>query len=435
MKRRLIALGVAAVLVLAACGTDGSGGGNGDGGAGSQAAGDVNLQFVLFGDAVETAGYQEMIDDFEAENPGITVTLSPVATQDDLLAKLTTGFAGGSPPDVFLINYRKYGQFADQEVLEPVGPYLAASDVLSEDDFADTALDPFRFDGETLTCMPQNISSLQVYYNVDLFEQAGVDLPDATWTWDDFLDAAEALTTDGRYGLGIEPSLIRLAPFVWSNGGELVDDPENPTRLTIAAGPAREALDFLLDLRLVHEVTPPEREELSEDSEARFLNGGLGMYLNSRRVVPTLRTIEDFTWDVAPLPVAPGGEPSTILHGDAYCMTRGSEHTDATWRFIEYANSPAGQTVLARSGRTVPSRTDVAESPAFLEPDQPPASAQVFLDVVPHIRPVPVTATWPRVEKEADKILEGIYYGRVGRDEGVEQMIQATAPLFGPPGG
>ena len=427
MKRTCTALMVAATLVLSACGNDGDGGDSGGGTA--------ELQFVLFGDAVETAGYQQLIDNFESENAGIEITLSPVATQDELLAKLTTGFAGGSPPDVFLINYRRYGQFADQGVLEPVGPYLDASEILSEEDFADTALDPFRFDGETLTCMPQNISSLQVYYNVDLFEQADVDLPAAGWTWDEFLEAAEALTTDGRYGLGIEPTLIRVAPFVWSNGGELVDDPENPTRLTIDQGAAREALDYFLDLRLVHEVTPPEREELSEESEARFLGGGLGMYLNSRRVVPTLRTITDFTWDVAPLPVATGGEPATILHGDAYCMTAASERKDAAWQFIEYANSQDGQTVLAESGRTVPSRLDVAESPAFLKPDTPPASAQVFLDVVPDIRPVPVTATWPRVEKEADNILEGIFYGHVDRDEGIERMTSETQPMFGPADG
>jgi multiple sugar transport system substrate-binding protein len=424
---RLVAAVVAAVALLAACG-DGST-------AGSSPDGNATLQFVLFGDAVETAGYQQLIDDFEADNPDVRVILSPVAKQDDLLAKLTTGFAGGSPPDVFLINYRRYGQFADQGVLEPVGPYLDDSDVIDESDFADTALEPFRFDGQTLTCMPQNISSLQVYYNVDLFEQSGAALPEAGWTWDDFLAAAQAITGDGTYGLGIEPTVIRLAPFVWSNGGELVDDAQAPTRLTIDEGAAREALDFFLDLQLKHGVVPPQREELSQDAESRFLGGSLGMYLNSRRSVPTLRTIDGFAWDVAPLPVAPGGEPSTIQHGDAYCMSRDGANPDATWRFIEFANSEAGQTTLAATGRTVPSRMDVAESPVFLEPAEPPASSQVFLDVIGDIRGTPVTATWPKVEKEADNILEGIFYGQTDREEGIRQMVVETMPLFGSPDG
>ncbi|HVM21426.1 MAG TPA: sugar ABC transporter substrate-binding protein, partial [Egibacteraceae bacterium] len=284
-----------AAVVLAACAT-----------AAPQSADLAEIQFVLFGDATETAGYQRMIDEFHETTPGVRVTMSPVAKQDDLLAKLTTGFAGGSPPDVFLINYRKYGQFAAQGVLAPVQPYLDASDNLDEGDFAQTSMDAFRFDGEELTCLPQNVSSLVVYYNADAFADAGVDPPTPGWSWDDFLAAAQALTGDGRYGVGVEPSLIRLAPFVWSAGGDLVDDHEDPTRLTILDGRARAAVDFFLDLQSEHGVVPPEREELSLDAESRFVNGGLGMLLDSRRVVPTLRTITGFEWDVAPLPVAPG---------------------------------------------------------------------------------------------------------------------------------
>ncbi len=422
------ALRGAAVLMAGALLAGGCGAGSGSDDA------DDALRFVLFGDPTETAGYEDLVTAFERANPDIDVEINPVADQDDLLVKLTTAFAGGRPPDVFLVNYRNYGQFAARDVLAPVQPRLDASKVIDEGDFAPAALDAFRFDGQELTCMPQNVSSLEVYYNVDMFEQAGVPLPKPGWTWDDFLSAAKALTSEGRYGVGTEPSIIRLAPFVWSAGGDVVDDPADPTTLTLDSGASRRGLDFFLDLQTVHHVAPPEREELSQDSEARFLAGRLGMYLNSRKSVPTLRTIEGFTWDVAPLPVAPGGEPVTILHGDAYCMAEASPQQDDAWRFIEFANSVEGQTILARSGRTVPSRVDVARSEAFLRPDAPPASADVFVDVIPTIRSVPHTATWSRVEKEADEVLEAIYYGRLDREEGIQQLVETTAPLFASPG-
>ena len=400
-------------------------------GAGSTGSDEEPIRLVLFGDPVETAGYEELVGAFEEQNPDVDVALSPVAEQDDLMAKLTTQFASGRPPDVFLVNYRNYGQFAASDVLAPVQPFLDGSSVIDEDDFAAAALDAFRFDGEELTCMPQNVSSLVTYYNVDMFEDAGVPLPEPGWSWDEFLSAAKALTGGGSYGVGTEASLIRVAPFVWSAGGEVVDDPSDPTRLTLDSGAARRGLDFFLDLQTVHGVAPPDREEQSQDSESRFLSGTLGMYLNSRKSVPTLRTIEDFTWDVAPLPVAPGGEPATILHGDAYCLADTGRKTDA-WRFVEFANSVAGQQILARSGRTVPSRTDMATSKAFLRPDVPPAHARVFTDVVPTIRSVPHTASWARVESEADSILTELYYGRVDREEGIDLLLQATEPLFGP---
>lgn len=419
---------VAATAGVAACSAGGSAGGpaTGDGG--------TTVSFVLFGDPTETAGYETLADQFEAANGDVDVQLAPVASQDDLLAMLTTSFAGGSPPDVFLINYRSYGQFAQQGVLAPVADRLASSEVIAEDDFVDVALDAFRFDGSELTCLPQNVSSLAVYFNIDLFESAGLPLPGAGWTWADFLLAAQRLTGDGRYGLGTDANTIRLAPFVWSAGGELVDDTVAPTRLTLDTPEARRGLDFFLDLQTVHGVVPPEAEEQARESEVRFLDGDLGMYLNSRRVVPTLRTIQDFEWDVAPMPVGPAGESVSILHGDAYCMSAASEVPDAAWRFVEYANSFEGQTVLAESGRTVPSRTDVAASDAFLRPDVPPASAQVFVDTLSTLRAVPHTASWSQVESTADEIIEAMFYGQLDREEGLQQLADVTGPLFGDPG-
>lgn len=419
----LLAATMLAATMLAAC-------------SGKPSGDSSTITIVLFGDAEEIAGYRTLVDAFEDANPDVAVNLSPVATQDDLMARLTTSFAGGTPPDVFLLNYRRYGQFAAQGAIEPAQSYLEASTALDERDFSPRALDAFRFAGDELTCLPQNLSSLVVYYNADLFRAAGVPLPTAGWTWDDFLAAARALTHDKTYGVGVEPSVIRLAPFVWSNRGNLVDDPDRPTTLTLTKEKAtRQAVDWFLDLQLVHRVVPPDAEEQSESSEARFLRGTLGMYLNSRVAVPTLRTIDSFEWDVAPLPVAPGGVPASILHSDAYCMSAGKPDHRSAWRFIEFAMGRSGQEILAASGRTVPSRLDVAKSDAFLTPSRPPRSSQVFLDAEPYLRATPRTATWSRVEGEANKLLEEVFYGRVDRERGLRELEATVKPLFAGGGG
>lgn len=392
----------------------------------------TTIDVTLFGGPAEIAGYQALVDSFEAANSDVTVALNPVAKQDDLLANLTTAFAGGQPPDVFLVNYLKYGQFAAQGVLADVQPYLDASEAIAVEDFAEPPLEAFRFDGETLTCMPQNISSLEVYYNVDLLEAAGVDAPSAGWSWDDFVAAAEAVTdpANGTWGVGVEASLQRLAPFVWSAGGTLVDDELAPTTLTLDDPATREALEFFVGLQTDLGVAPPDAEEQSLESEERFIAGQLGMYLNSRKSVPTLReSITDFEWDVAPLPVAPGGEPVTILHGDAYCLSADGD-PETAWRFVEHAMTAEGQEILAASGRTVPSRLDVASSPVFLEPDEPPASSQVFVDVIPTIRSLPHTATWSQMQGQVDDILTDAFYGRVTLEEAVADMVAAAEAVF-----
>src|SRR5215207_10615083 len=176
---------IAAVAALAALGLALATACGGD--SGSEASG--SIRFLIFGDPAEINAYRTLIKSFNEEEPDIDVQLVEASDREDLIARLSTSIAGGSPPDLFLMNYRFYGQFAARDALEPLASYLEDSDVFDEDDFYPEALDAFRWKGE-LTCLPQNISSLIVYYNRDLFKQYGVPEPRAGWTWNDMVTAA-----------------------------------------------------------------------------------------------------------------------------------------------------------------------------------------------------------------------------------------------------
>ena len=319
-------------------------------------------------------------------------------------------------------------------MLEPIEGRLQGSDAFDEDDFYPQAMDAFRFDGE-LVCLPQNISSLVVYYNRALFRQANVPEPKPGWAWNDMVERAIKLTRDtngdgdiDQHGLGVEPSIIRIAPFVWSNGGEVVDDEEAPTRFTLDTPEATEAMDAFFALRREHLAIPSEQEVEAEDDETRFQNGREAMLLSSRRSTPAFRTITAFDWDVAPLPRH--GEQAGILHSDAYCMTKASENKDAAWAFMEFALGPEGQRITARSGRTVPSLKAVAQSNDFLDPSLKPANSEVFLDTISAIRRVPTISTWPEIEDASGPILEQGLYRGLPAEEVAKQLVEKTAPIF-----
>jgi multiple sugar transport system substrate-binding protein len=432
MNRRMCAL--LSALVLAACTTDG-----GDGDASQIAPGSdpTTVSVWVSGDPDEAQAFVDVADAFEATQDEIDLDLVVIADRDDLIARLATAFAGGEPPDVFLMNYRYLGQFEAKGALEPVAPFLEGSASLSPEDFYPEAMAAFQNDG-VQTCMPQNVSSLVMYYNADLFRQAGVQVPSAGWTWDEMVAAASELTSDvdrdgtiDVYGLGTDVEIIRLAPFIWSNGAELVDDPVRPTRFSIGTLKAVQPIQAFLDLRGIAGVTPTDEEAESADFETRFLDGQLAMMMESRKVVPSFRTIEDFTWDVAPLPIHE--QPATILHSDAYCITASSEHKDQAWTFLEFALGTEGQETAATTGRTVPSLRSVAESNAFLDPSLPPANSQVFLDNIPSIHAVPQIETWPEIEDVVNALLEEAYYDTTGRGEVgelVTAILDQTRPLF-----
>lgn len=419
-----LALVVIALSVLASCGDDGRGRAapTSDGGSAP-----TTISLVVFGEREELAAYRTLVESFEDAQDDVDVDLIEVPDRQALITRVTTSIASGDAPDLFVINYRFFGQFAARGVLEPMQPRLDASEILSEDGMYDVALDAFRYPGEDLTCLPQNVSSLVVYFNRDLFAAGGVDVPREGWTWDDMRAAASELSDGETRGVGVEASIVRLAPFVWSNGGDIVDDQDQPTRLTLDTPQALEALDEFLALS-ADGLTPTYEESQSEDDEARFANGRLAMYMNSRRATPHFRQITDFEWDIAPLPVL--AEPAGVLHSDAYCMTEDSTNHDAAFSFVEYALGPDGAPVIARTGRTVPSLVAVAESEAFLDPDLPPPSADVFLSTIPVVRQLPTISTWPEIENVTSEILEDARLSGTPAADVAVQLDEATRALF-----
>jgi multiple sugar transport system substrate-binding protein len=383
---------------------------------------------MVFGDPEELKAYQTLVNAFQQKHPDIPIELLHIPSQGDYRQRLSADVAAGAPANVVLINYRRYAGFAQKGVLEPLQPYLYQSSLIKADDFYAEAMQPYIWQ-QQLVCIPQNLSSLVVYYNKDLFDAANVPYPAADWTWVDFLRTAQALTKpeNDQYGVGLEPSIIRAAPFVWQNGGELVASPV-ALRLLFDSPEAREAVQWFVDLQVKHHVAPDAVAAESEDLESRFSNGRLGMYLDSRRVTPTFRTITAFDWDVAPLPV--GKFPASVLHADAYCMTSATQDKDAAWQFIEYANSPEGQTIIARTGRTVPSLKSVAASDAFLDPGVRPQSSRVFLDAIPALRALPVLTNWVDIEETANAELERAFYGTASVDEVIKAIVDRTAIFF-----
>ena len=392
------------------------------------------ITFMLSSDPVEAQAYESLVAAFEAKYPDIDVQMTPIPGDGEYNQRLAAQFAAGKPPDVLLLNYRRYPLFATAGRLEGLDPYLAASEQMAAEDFYPQTIEAFTLDGR-LWCLPQNISSLVIYYNHVLFAAAGLPDPSPDWTVEDFLAAARQLTRDldgdGRidqYGVGVKPNLVRLAPFIWQAGGEIVDDPLQPTRLTLDSAAALPAFQWFVDLQVAAHVAPDRSAESAESSESRFLNGSLAMFFNSRRGVPTYRTITSFAWNVAPLPRS--GSAVNILHSDAYCMAAAAQNKEAAWKFIEFANTLEGQTLMAGTGRTVPSLIAVAESPAFLDPLQPPAASQVFLEVIPDLRRLPLLSTWPGIEETAGREIERAFYGEVSVLEAAASAAALTQALF-----
>ena len=183
-----------------------------------------------------------------------------------------------------------------------------------------------------------------------------------------------------------------------------MDNESNPTQLTLDEPVSLDALQWFVDLQVVEGVVPDAAAESAETSQS-FFNGTLGMIFNSRRGVPTYRTIDSFTWDVAPLPFS--RRPAGILHSDGYCMAAATENKDAAWTFIEFANSArrAINRCAIRTHRTLTAVcSGIRHSSSILLSHQPTVGSLSIAsrrwDVMP------IMSTWIAIEETAGNEIE-----------------------------
>ena len=239
-----------------------------------------------------------------------------------------------------------------------------------------------------------------------------------------------------QYGLGTEASIFRVAPFIWQNGGELVVTEQIgvPLRLAVDSRAAREAIEWFVALQTEHGVVPDALAEAAQDSESRFLDGSLAMFLNSRRGVPTYRqhrAASTGTWRRCRARSSPPGSSTptpTAWPPRPRTRRRPGPSSSSPTRPRARPSWPSPVAPCPRSS-TWP------ESEAFLDPAAKPANSAVFLETIPILREVPVMAGWVDVEELAGDELERAFYGQASVDEAIERHDHAHAALLRGRGG
>ena len=411
MRSRTVFAALSLTVLLTACN---GGDPAGPAASGGRPTGTIRVQAA--GGEGELNALREMVAAFEQAHPGAKVEFTGLAEQGDHIAKLGTSFAGGNPPDVFLLNYRRFGRFAQQGVIDPARLPGNAGD------YYEQALEAFTMDG-TLLCLPQNLSSSVVYFNAELF--GDVPLPKPGWTIQDLQATVKALHAKQVKTIGFETGMRTVAPFVWLHGGHVVDDLDEPTKITMSTPESRAALEYLN--ALIAEGGVNATDAAAAPAEDRFAQGELAMLVDSRRAVPAMRKA-GLDFDVAPLPK--GAAEATLLASDAYCVSKKADNPELAHAFAQYAVTDAGGKVLAASGRTVPSLKSLAESDAFLAPGKAPKSARVWLDVAPHVRRLPNVAAWNEAETTASDALEQFFAGKASLDETVALIEKESQRLL-----
>lgn len=349
--------------------------------------------------------------EFEAAHPGVRVRLADQSGASGSQDKIKFLIAGDLPLDVARIDITELPAFVAESALYDVGPVLERLDFDTSKYFPGP-VDALRGPNGELYGMPSTFTPYVMYYNADLLASLGMEPPRRGWTWDDLLVAARAATKDldgdGRpdqYGLSLTQWLQAVVPWVWQNGGRLLD--ETGERSAMAEPEFVGAMQFLHDLLHVERVASFDASFQNQLSQGLFQAGRVAFY-GPVGYWETYRfkEIDDFAWDVVPL-------PKHVREGTAIAMTifvvpRTAREPELGAELVTWLAGSQYQRALARIGNGVPALVSAAESEDFLKPDVPPDSEEVFFEVLDHARFMPPLANWRKIESLCQAELEGI---------------------------
>lgn len=209
-----------AMMLISACGKSTN---TNDTTQSSAPADKVKLKVSTWAGAGELKEFEDLIGKLNDASNEYSIEVQSIPA--DYYQKLQTMIAGKQAPDFMWLSQEFVAQYASLGALAPLDESLSKVG-FNADDYFEGTLNVGKYNDQ-LYAVPWISQPYVLYYNQDMFEKAGVAVPDNTWTWDDFIEAGEKLTKDGQWGALINN--MPLPMFLWSYGGDVFDNKGNIT--------------------------------------------------------------------------------------------------------------------------------------------------------------------------------------------------------------
>ncbi len=369
---------VAAVSLLAtACGSGGDTNNESDGES-APAPDEVSGSLTWWDtsdDTNEGPAFQELIDRFQEEYPDVDVTRQYVPFDQAQNKFKTAAESGKGAPDILRAEVAWVPEFASLGYLYALDGTAALDDA---DDYFETPLSSNVFDGKTYG-VPQVTDSLALLYNKEIFEQAGVEAPT---TWDEVADVAKTIKDEtGADGIFLNPGGYFLLPFMYGEGGDLVDTEAQEIVVSSEANVA--GIQAAADLVKSGAAPKPPAADAYAAMMTSFTEGDIAMIINGPWEVNNIRNAESFggveNLGIAPVP---GGSETAgaPVGGHNYVVWSGMDEAkaDAAIAFIDFMNSVESQAFLAGELGLLPTRQSAYEVAAVQDNEV----VSAFKDVV-----------------------------------------------------
>jgi multiple sugar transport system substrate-binding protein len=381
---------------------------------------------------VEAKAIAAQAKEWNADHPKEKVRLVFNSGNDNALQKTVAGFTAGNYPDVAY----EYGSSAAQ--LERQPKLVDLTDIVKKPDFNWDDFYPSEQQAATangkVVGVPALVDNLSLVYNKAMFKAAGVPLPTASWTWDDFRAAAKKLTDPAKknYGWayvndGSEDTVWRFLPLLWQAGGDLLNSDNTKPAFDSAAG--KQALDLL--------------QGMAVTDKSVYLDNGNGNYLNlfNSGKIAMLWT---GPWDVSSInsdvdygvTLLPGkdGNHETVSGPDLYMAFDHSKGRAATAvKFMTWLTSAPVHLKFAIATGDLPLRESESKLPGYAEFLKKYPANKVFVDNLGNVKHVrPNIASYGEVSTALGQMVQSVLIGQADPQKALDTASdQVTSVLAG----
>jgi multiple sugar transport system substrate-binding protein len=416
------AAGLAGLMALAAT-LAGCGGGSGDDG------GTTITVWHGYTD-VEAKAMNAQVKEWNTDHPDEKVKLVYNGGNDNTLQKTVAGFTAGNYPDVGYQFGSSGAQLARQPKLVDLTDVVKKPD-FKWDDFYPSEREAATVDGKVVG-VPALVDNLSLVYNKAMFEAAGVPLPTAEWSWEDFRDAAKKLTDPATKTFGwayvndgSEDTVWRYLPLLWQAGGDLLSEDNKKPAFDSAAG--KEALELLKGMAVT--------------DKSVYLDTGNGNYLNlfNSGKIAMLWT---GPWDLSSInadvdygvTLLPGhdGNHETISGPDLYMAFEHSKgRADTAVKFMTWLTSAEVHLEFAIATGDLPLRESESKLPEYSQFLKKYPANKVFVENLGNVKHVrPNIASYGEVSTAVGQMVQSVLLGQTEPQEALDTASDQVASVL-----
>ncbi|NDL57345.1 ABC transporter substrate-binding protein [Phytoactinopolyspora mesophila] len=435
---RLAAPVFAVALVLSACGgDDGDTDSNNDGDAAQQADGDgdavpddVQLRFSWWGSDSRHEQTQEIIDLFEDEHPHISI-VPDFTDWDSYWDRLATSTAGGDSPDIMTQEERYMTDYALRGQLLDLGEVAGTLD-LSE--IEELALGGGQIDGAQYA-VPTGVNAFTVVANRQVFDEAGVDLPDDTaWTWQDFSDIVNEIGASGDLH-GFQPEQNEAGLNVYARQrGEALYNADGTLGIS-----AQTLADFWqLQLDLMEEGSTPSQTELLElagpdMSLVATDQGAMGFWWTNQ--LGALDGVAEGELELLRMPGEfENQQPGMYLKPAMfYSISAHTDHPEEAALFVDFLLNDVRAAEIMLTDRGLPANLRVRDEILPLLPDTEEQVSDFMTEITPDLAdpPPPPPHGAGEIPEINTRLWEEALFDRLTPEEAAQQFIDEASIAIG----